>query len=352
MFVLPYVFVQTGFLAGFLYLALFAAVFATVHLMYAQVILGTQGEHRFVGYADIYLGKLGKWGAVITTLLGLIITLAIYIILSASFIRLVLPISTVTAALIFWALGSVVIILSLRRLANFEFLVTVAMSTIVVVLFVLGFGRANFAELPLLSQNPSNVLQFFLPYGVVLFSLSGRAAISSVRDYFKKSNLDNRKFSRAIVWGSVVPAIIYGFFVLAITWLSPGGVSEDSVSGLMYINPIILTLIGILGFFVLWTSYFFIGLEVRDILRYDFRLPLLGAIALVIFIPLFIYFSDSQNFIWFMSIAGGVFLALESVIVVLMRRKLKPVGLWGYFIILVFVGGIIYEVFKNILLPS
>lgn len=351
MFALPYVFIRAGFLTGFLYLASGAAVFSTLHVMYAEVIEATPGKHRFVGYAQIHLGRLGKWVSVVTVLFGMILTLAVYLILSVSFVRLMAPgLSSGVSVLIFWFLGSVVILLSLKRLANFEFAVTLIMIGIVVALFVLGLLRTDFG---LLSSLPViNLGGIFLPYGVVLFSLSGRAAISSVRDYFSKKQLDGGKLKKTIIWGTVTPAVVYALFVLAITWLSPGGVTEDAVSGIRIALPVVTGLIGLLGFFVIWTSYFFLGLEARDILNCDFKIPFLVSSGLIVFLPLLLYFYSSQSLIWFISIAGGIFLALESIVVVLMRHKLKPIGVWGYFIILVFIGGIIYEVFKNVLLPS
>lgn len=353
MFALPYVFKEAGFLAGFIYLAVFAGVFSTVHLMYSEVIAGTPGRHRFVGYAEIYLGPLGKWFSVAAVLVGLLLTLTIYLILSVSFIKLILPmLAPIVGVLLFWFMGSMVIILSLSRLANFEFAVTLAMIVIVAILFMLGLTQVDAGSLTSTIEPAGGFASLLLPYGVVLFALSGRAAISSVRNYFDKNKLDTSRLNSAIVLGTVVPAAVYALFILAITWLSPGGVSMDAVSGIKLIHPWILSLIGLLGIFVIWTSYFFLGLEVRDILRYDFKFSSTTALLAVIFLPLSFYFYNSQNFIWFINIAGGVFLALESILVVLMRRQLKTIGLWGYFIILVFVGGIIYEIFKNVLLPS
>ncbi|PJC65396.1 MAG: hypothetical protein CO020_00880 [Candidatus Colwellbacteria bacterium CG_4_9_14_0_2_um_filter_50_12] len=347
MFALPYVFREAGFLAGFLYLAVFAAVFSTVHLMYSEIIAGTPGRHRFVGYAEIYLGRAGKWLSVVAVLSGLLLTLTIYLILSVSFIKLVSPaLPPVVGALLFWFMGSVVVAMSLSRVANFEFAVAAAMVVIVVVLFVLGLAKTDFRSLLLLAKPVRGFTSLLLPYGVVLFALAGRAAISSVRDYFDKNNLDISKLKPAIILGTVIPAVVYAIFVLAITWLSPGGVSMDAVSGIGLIAPWVLGLIGALGIFIIWTSYFFLGLEARDILRYDFKFPSAAALMVVVFLPLALYFYNSHNFIWFVSIVGGVFLALESILVVLMRHRLKPVGYWGRFIILVFLGGILYEIVK------
>lgn len=351
MFALPYVFMKAGFLAGFLYLALGAAVFSTLHVMYAQIIESTPGKHRFVGYAEIHLGVAAKWTAVIAVLLGMVLTLTVYLILSTSFIKLLAPeLSSTISVLIFWALGSVVVLMSLSRLANFEFSVTLAMVGIVAILFILGFMRT---DLGLLSSLPViNPNQLLLPYGVVLFSLSGRAAISSVRNYFLKRGLDEKKFKRAVVWGTIAPAVVYAFFVLAIVWLSPAGVSQDAVSGIEVNIPGVMSLIGLLGIFVIWTSYFFLGVETKGILSYDFKIPPLIGSALIIFVPLILYFYSGQNLIWFISLAGGIFLALEGILVVLMRRKLKPIGYWGYIIMLILFGGLLYEILRNVILPS
>ena len=103
-----------------------------IHLMYSDVITATEGKHRFVGYAEIYLGFVGKWAAVLTVIVGLFLTLAIYLILSVSFMKLIFPgLPPDLGAVIFWIMGSGVVVLSLARPANFEVLVELAMAVII-----------------------------------------------------------------------------------------------------------------------------------------------------------------------------------------------------------------------------
>ena len=349
MFGLPFVFVKSGLLTGFLYLIFFAAVSLAIHLMYSDVITATEGKHRFVGYAEIYLGFVGKWAAVLTVIVGLFLTLAIYLILSVSFMKLIFPgLPPDLGAVIFWIMGSGVVVLSLARLANFEVLVELAMAVIIGILFLVGFTRVDFQAI--VSQPLVNFNELLLPYGVLLFALSGRAAISSVREYCVKNNINNTKMRRAITYGTLAPAVVYILFVLATIWLSPLGVTPDAISGLELGWPGAAYIIGILGISVIWTSYFFLGLEAKDVLRYDFKLPDTLSLTLVVLIPVLLYFYNSSDLITFMGIAGGIFLALESIIVVLMRNKLKPVGLRGYFIMLVFLVGMFYEILKNFFL--
>ena len=157
MFGLPFIFVKSGLLTGFLYLIFFAAVSLAIHLMYADIITATDGKHRFVGYAEIYLGFLGKWAAVLTVIVGLFLTLAIYLILSVSFMKLLLPgLPSDLGAIIFWAMGSGVVVLSLTRLANFEVMTELAMAVIIGILFLIGFTRVDFQTIvsqPLVNFN-------------------------------------------------------------------------------------------------------------------------------------------------------------------------------------------------------
>ncbi|HEY4498196.1 MAG TPA: aromatic amino acid transport family protein [Candidatus Paceibacterota bacterium] len=342
MFALPYVFEKAGFSLGLFYLAAFAAVFAAIHLMYLRIIDSTEGKHRFVGYARIYLGDFGFWLAVLTTAIGLILVLTAYLVLGVSFMKIAAPFLSSSAALyLFWFSGVVAVVFSLKRLANFEFLVAVAMIAIIFVLF--GFSL----RAPSLTLSRFNPQAFFLPYGVILFSLAGRAAISSLRDYWQGRNLPEKGLRRAVVLGTVIPALVYLLFVIAVVGLSPAGITPDAIGGLNLIPPALLVLIGILGVFSLWTSYFFLGLEVKDIFIYDLRLPGFLSFLVASFIPLLLYFFGFNNFIGLVGFIGGVFLALESIMVVLMYLKLRQKPVFLYLpLILVFALGALYEIWR------
>ncbi|MBI2010884.1 MAG: hypothetical protein HYS89_01465 [Candidatus Colwellbacteria bacterium] len=205
MFALPYVFLKAGFLLGLFYLAVFAAVFSAIHLMYLRVINETEGRHRFVGYARIYLGDFGFWLAVLTTVIGLTLVLVAYLILGVDFLKIAIPsLSSSLALYLFWFTGVAAVVFSLKRLANFEFLVAVAMVAIILILF--GFSL----KAPSLTLSRFNPTDFFLPYGVVLFSLAGRAAISSLRDYWQGRALPKKGLRRAVVLGTLIPALASG----------------------------------------------------------------------------------------------------------------------------------------------
>lgn len=343
MFALPYLFNASGILIGVFYLIAAAFIFTLIHLRYADIIEHTSGRHRFAGYARFYFGKAGFWLGAVVTGLGLILVLTAYLSLGPVFLELLIPaMGDSLSFYLFWGVGAAAILASLNRLKNFEFLATLGMLVIILVLFSLGLGKGDVTNL--LSFNPALI---FLPYGAVLFALYGRPAISSLKTYFEDNNLPFRNLRKAIILGTALPAGFYLLFAMGIIWLSPQGVTPDSLSGLLLAPSGIVALIGVLGIFAIWTSYFLLGFEVRDILRYDFKLPSFLAILLTIASPLILYLAGLRNFIELITITGGVFLALESIMVILMHQKLRGRAHKGELILIAaFILGGLYEIFK------
>jgi len=343
-FALPFVFQKAGLIAGFFYLLIFSAVFVFIHLRYADIISKTAENHRFAGYAETYLGKSGKWLAILMTIVGMLFTLTVYLIISKSFIDIFFP-SLVDAykILAFWFLGSLAIFLGIKRLAISEFLITFGIGAIILVIFV--FGSNNLGQT--ISSVPFFNLEYiFLPYGVILFALSGRAAIPAVLGYFRNNNLPPNGIKPSIILGTLFPAFIYAVFVLAILNLSGGIVSQDSVSGLIGRLPFwILEILGILGIISLWSSYIVIGRDVKKSLGYDLNLPKLLIALIVIFAPVILYFSGFQNFLKLVGLTGGIFMGLEGIFIVLMRQKaIQKKTLLDYVLLVIFIGGVIYSI--------
>ena len=322
-FALPFVFQISGLSTGLFYLALAAYLYVFIHLFYADVILRTPGEHRFVGYAQIYLGKLAGGLAILMSVLEMIFVLTIYLVLSLSFINLVIaPGLALLKILIFWILGSAAIFFSLKKIAFLEFLIAWGMTAIIVLIFV--FGLAQLEKIAVADFYP-NFVNLFLPLGPILFALGGRVAIPAVIKYFKLPGIGHNQVlvKRAIIFGTLIPALVYGLFIFGILGLS-GEVSEDAVSGLIGQVPnLFLVVMGILGILALWSSYIIIGFDVLNTLRYDLKLSQTVRILLVVGSPLLLYFLSSQDFIALVSFVGGTLLALEGIFIIAMWLKVN-----------------------------
>ncbi len=353
-FALPFVFEKAGIATGLFYLGLFTAVFLFIHLMYADLILKTEkggNRHRFPGYARIYLGKLGFWASILITVVGMFFVLTIYLVLSTSFFNLIHPItSPASALLVFWFFGSAAIFLGVKRIALSEFLITGGIVAIITVIF--GYGLGHFEKV--ISVPIFSLKNILLPYGAILFSLSGRVAIPAVISYFQKTKQSPVKAKKPIILGTLLPPLVYAMFIFGVLALS-GGVSEDAVSGIIgRIPPDILALIGVFGLVSLWSSYIIIGLNVRDALKMDLKLSASLTGLLVVVLPPLLYFWGFQGFLSLVGVVGGIFIALEGIFIAWMWlkasrlnpekiifKKLNPLIIYG--LIFIFIGGIVYE---------
>ena len=354
-FSLPYILGQVGILTGFFYLAFFAAVYFAIHLMYAQVLQTETGRHQFFHFAEKYLPRGVSKFASIVILAELLLVLTVYLTLAPTFAALVFGPSVgsvsspqassgLTALLIFWFLGSVFIFVKLFFLDWVEFLGTLVVLGIVLIIFFSGVGASH--ALPLAKKISWPL--FFLPFGPLLFSLSGRPAISKVVEQYRrlKSRGKNLSLSKVIFWGTAISALIYFLFALSILRLNPRP-TEEALNSLGFLPPAISVLLGFLGLLALWDSYFIIGANVRDILRLDLKKSAVFSAAVVLAAPLLLYFFGFKNYLSVIGFTGGVFLSLEGIFVIAMWRKAFPKNKWRGIampLYLVFLAAMAYEV--------
>ncbi len=311
-FSLPFVFLSAGLATSFFYLVLFGLIYILLYFIYADIIIRTPGEHRFVGYADIYLGKIGFISALAIGLLQLFFVLTIYLILAPSFSKLFIGGYFLNHLLGFWLAGSALIFLNSKRLGFLEFLIVAGITIIMSAIFL--FGLPRFIGLPVYFGSLD--LSKFLSVGPILFSLSGSLAIPEIIGYFRESGIPLSSLRKSLALGGLIPMIAYGAFVIGVIGLSTN-VSEDSVSGLIgSVSDPLLWFVGILGILSLISSYVVVGANVRKIIQYDLKMPaLIGGLS-AIFIPLILYFSGLQSFLGAVSFVGALFLPLESILLI------------------------------------
>jgi amino acid permease len=318
-FSLPYVVNESGLLLGLGLLLVATITYCIIHLMYADIIVGTPGQHRFVGYIARYLGRRWSYVGVLMAVVEMVCVLTIYLILSISFLKLLWPgVPDMTALLLFWAVGSATMFWKLKRLAFAETLVLVGIVAIMVTLF--GAGLGHIEDLGRISLFESkNIL---LPLSAIFFALSGRVAIPPLVNLFRSAGqVPRHRVRLAIITGTVIPAVAYAIFIIAVLVLS-GTVSQDAVTGIAGLVPgWLMTGVGALGLLTLWSSYILVGLDVSDTLRYDLEVPRWLRLFVVVGAPVMLYLAGFTSFIGLVSFVGGVFLAFEGVFIVLMWRQ-------------------------------
>lgn len=343
LFALPYVFLKAGWLTGIFYLGALSGVVAFVQDLYRESLDAVDGRERLMGLSRTYLGLFWQRLAPLIIFASLVLALLVYLILADRFIKLIFPDIGIWGVLLFWLAGSAPIILKLRRFVAFEMLGVVMMAGIVLLIAfgindITGFSRAPALDLK----------NAFLPFGAVLFSLAGWTAVEPILDYERLRRISPRASRKGMAVGVCIAAALYLIFVAGI-FGSAAKITDDTLSGATNFPQWKFLSVIILGLVALWTSYMPIALEIHNGLEKDFRWPAFIRLATVVFVPPLLFFLGLSNFIAILGLAGGAFLGLNYLLIILVARKVLRLGPARNFFALLFAGlfilAAVYEVY-------
>jgi len=322
-FALPFAFSRAGIFWG---LANFAAAFSILlllHFLYAEVAYFTRGKHRFTGYVDIFLGKKAKHLAFLTTISSYYGSLLVYGLLGGLFLANFFGgfVSRFELSLLFFAFAGFFVFLNLSRIAEINFYLTLPLFVFIVFLLVIAAPAVK-PENFLVNFNTNFTGGWFTPYGIWLFSLAGFAALPEARDIFSKAPV--KSFKRMILSSLVLSAIFYFLFVMAVWGASGGGASPDALSGIANVLGTKAFLAGsFIGLLAVFTSFLAMATDMRNIFRYDYKIPKFLAGIFAVFPPAGLFLMGAVDFTAILSIVGALGLGAFGIFIILMARSLR-----------------------------
>jgi len=319
-FAVPYVIAKIGFFLGIFYLLILASLVLLLNLIYGEVVLRTPGDHQLTGYAEIYLGKKGKILATLAIFISGYGALLAYLIKTGQFLALISGYQQpVLFSFLFFLFFSAAVFLGIKSVSFLNSLLVVFL--LILVFFLLIFSSTKI--------NLVNLFHFdfsflFLPYGVLLFALSGFSVIPEMEEILRK---EHQHLKKAIIIGSFLPALVYLLFALVVVGVCGEQTSDDAIVGLSFFLPNwIINLGAILGLFTMGTSYLNLGYVLREVWFRDFHLPKFGAFLLAVFPSLLLFLSGAQSFIDVLSATGSLMTGLTGILILLMFCRAKKMG--------------------------
>ena len=323
-FGIPFSFAKGGFLAGLAFLILIGALSLVVNLLFGEIVLRTKEIHQFTGYVKIYLNQGFKVLASFAWFLSIYGALLAYIIISGNFLFNIFIskfyLDPFTYSFLFFVFASLAVLAGLRAVAWFELFMVSFFTIIILLIFIFGFPKINPANLTVLFNKEF----WFLPYGVLLFAYAGFSAIPTQREIVKGRPGILKK---SILWGSLIPALLYFIFSLSVVGISGETTSPDVVSGLLdFLNYKIIFLVSLFGLLAITTSFLALALALTQTFSLDHGFKKFNAWALTVFIPFLLFLFGVRNFIEVISLAGSVAIGIEGVILVAMYKKAKKTG--------------------------
>ena len=360
MFGLPYVVARSGFLIGAVFLLVLTGVTLLIHLIYGEIVCRTKEKHRLVGYAEHYLGKWGKRIATFSILIGFYGSLLVYIIISGEFLATIfssfLGGSPFVYSLVFVAIGAFAVFKDMALIKRMELGMSLFLILIVFLIFFSGLPHIDISNFKNIDFK-----YFFLPYGVIFWALAGGAAIPEIREILETDlpagKAGGKKYKKTIILGTIIPAILYFLFMLTVVGISGQATSVEAIKGLIgFLGEGIIILGAILGLLAVITSYFVIGLYLKKVFWYDYKINKTLSWFLVCFIPLIGFLLGLREFIPIVGFLGVIFGAIEGTVLVLTYLKAKKSGdrepeyslnipsVIIYSLIVLFILGFIYQI--------
>ena len=162
--------------------------------------------------------------------------------------------------------------------------------------------------------------KIFLPIGVIMFALLGFSAIPEVARELKGSE---KLMKRAIVYGTLLPIIVYILFTFIVVGISGGATPEIATFSLGKVFILF-------GVFTMFTSFLVLGMAIKDTYRFDLNLGKKKSFLLASFIPLLLFLIfhlfDLASFTDILGVGGVVTGGLTAILVLLMTRKSRKLG--------------------------
>ncbi len=314
MFGIPYTFVQSGFWVGAAELAVLALVIGALHIIYGSVVLATPDFHRLPGYVNLYLGKRAAAAAFFSAFFGIVGTLLAYILLGGIFLNQIAGRVWGGSSDVFWtvaiaAAAAAVTILPLRGETLINGILTALLIGFVVFLSVYFLPHVRIENLA--GYDLKNI---FMPYGVLLFALSGGVVIPDLITYLGR---DRRLVRRAIIIGTAIPAILYFFFAFAAVGALGVSVSEEAVRSLGAAGGSAIVLAGsAIGFLAIFTSLIVLGMSFQAMLRLDFGVGRIAAWGIGALLPLALFFLGFQDFLGIIGAVGAIGVGIDALLVI------------------------------------
>ena len=353
-FGIPFSFAKSGFLVGAGFLVVIGLVTMLLDLMYGEVILRTQKLHQITGYTEVYLGGAFKKVIFFSLALTFYSALLIYTILAGEFLSNIFSsvtyIHPTAYSLIFFFPMSFLVLAGIKRVSWLELVLAALFSLVIFAILVVGWPKIDFA-------NFSGVQPefWFLPYGILLFAFAGFSAVQIQREL-----LGNKEemLKKAIISTVVFVGILYFVFAFTVMGISGEITTPDAISGLYeFLGGTIVFLGSLFGILAVSTSFLMLGSAFMETFNLDYGIPRKYAWLLTMAPPFILFLGGLRGFIDIMGLAGSVAIGLEGIILILVYTKAKSKGnripeyslelpkAIYYFLMLVFLAGIVYSVF-------
>jgi amino acid permease len=342
-FALPDTFARAGIFWGFFHFALAFVILLFLHLLYGEIAFYTGGKHRLTGYVEIFLGKWAKELIFLTTIVSYYGSLLVYGLLAGLFLaNIFVGLSAANLAVLFFVFCGILLLYRKGNTSSINFYLTIPLFGFILYLLFLALPHIKITNFSFWGAD------WFLPYGVWLFALSGFSVIPEIRDIFV--GLSVKKFKTVISSGFIIAAFFFLVFILAVYGTGGSTTTEDAISGLAAVLGAKALAVGsLIGFLAVFGAYLALALDMKNIFKIDYKIPNFISILLTVIPPLILFLIGAHDFVKILGVTGTLGMGVVGVFIILMYRKLRKTSFWfENFVLIAVLAGVFYELWRII----
>jgi tyrosine-specific transport protein len=316
---IPYVVSKVGVTIGLVCIILIGLLTIGINQLVGALTLETNDDLQLVGYVRTYLGTTAGVFMTAVTYISMFGSLTIYLIGQGVALSAIFGGDPIRSSLMFFAVGSALIYIGIHALKRIEFLLTILILVVILIIAVLCAPYITPANVQYTDWS-----QILLPYGVLLFAFHGTTAIPEV-----KALLSHKPdgFKQAIRIAGYFSIVVYALFAIVIVGVTGANTTQIATIGLgEVLGDHMLILGNIFAVLAMGTSFLITGLALRDSLSWDYKIPNRLATAIVCGVPLIIFLFGVREFIALVDIVGGVFVSTIMFLLILAYWRAARLG--------------------------
>jgi len=319
---IPYVVAKSGLNAGLIDIVALGILILLINLYVGETCLRTKRTHQLAGLAEIYLGKKGKTIMAVIAFLSIVGALTAYIIGIGQVFSAILSGSAFVYSIAFFAFGAFMVYFDLYAVKKAELYMNIFVIGIIIALIAVCFSNFNINYC--FPSKDATFMNLLIPYGVILFAFVGASAIPEMEMVLKNNK---KKMRSAIILGTLIPFVLYFLFTIAVIGITGLGTTEVATIGLgKYFGQTIALLGNMFPLFSMSTSFFILGLALKWMFKYDYKLSNTLAWALTCFIPLALFLAGANSFIAVIGLTGAITGGMEGIMIILIAKSAKKKG--------------------------
>ncbi len=355
-FVLPSAIAKAGMFWGVVHFAIAAFLVLIMHLLYAEIAYAVPGRHRLVGYVKLILGEKAGHLSFLMSIFSFYGSLLVYGVLGGIFLSNIFSFlgyenASLFFSLVFFLIGGALLWLKSDKIAAINFYLVIPLLGFVVYLLFVCLPHIDLKNFYLFSPSGNAWSEnWFLPYGIWIFSLTGFSAIPEVRDLFSKLSFNppTGGLKSAILTSTLLVVVFYWLFIIGILGTSGSATTEDAFSGIVNTAGNKIIAIGsLIGFLAVFTSFLALGMDLRHTFQLDYKLNRFLSWLLVISPPIFLFYLGFHNLSAILSIVGSFGLGSVGLFIIFMARK-KRKSILGIIAVLAILAAVVYEIVNMI----